>query len=274
MRRRTGVLVMVGGLLLALLSGLLVISISRTNNQPVEVRQVYVIIAARDIPELVPVSADALVVKPFPADFVPAGAIAAPEQAVGKFTTTRIVKDQIILNAQLSPTRRAGNVAASVPKGKVAIAFPGNDILSNIGAIRAGDRVDILLSLPLPQQQTTAPGAPPSLNNQGAIQTTSAISVQTTMQNVEVLAVGQEATAPSSTSGLTTSTSRGNSSLIITFLVDHQDALVLKFIKDSGGVIDLALRSPDDNQAVQTDAVTLSTIYDQFKFRLSGPLRP
>ena len=55
---------------------------------------------------------------------------------------------------------------------------------------------------------------------------------------------------------------------------DHQDALVLKFIKDSGGVIDLALRSPDDNQAVQTDAVTLSTIYDQFKFRLSGPLRP
>jgi pilus assembly protein CpaB len=260
---------MVGGLLLAVLSGLLVISISRTSNQPAEVKQVYVIMAARDIPELVPVSADALVVKPFPADFVPAGAIAAPEQAVGKFTTTRVIKDQILLSAHLSPTRRAGNVAASVPKGKVAIAFPGNDILSGIGAVRAGDRVDILLSLPLPQQQQTTPGAPPTAH-QGSVQATSNISVQTTMQNVEVLAVGQEATAPSNQA----SVGGRAAGPVITFLVDHQDALVLKFIKDSGGVIDLALRSPDDNQAVQTDAVTLSTIYDQFKFRLSGPLRP
>jgi Flp pilus assembly protein CpaB len=104
------------------------------------------------------------------------------------------------------------------------------------------------------------------------VQTTSTLSVQTTMQNVEVLAVGQEATAPSnSVSPLAGGRQPGN---VITFLVDHQDALVLKFIKDSGGVIDLALRSPDDSQAVQTDAVTLSTIYDQFKFRLAGPLRP
>jgi pilus assembly protein CpaB len=264
---------MVTGLLLAVLSGLLVISVSRANNQPAEVSQVYVIMAARDIPELVPVSADALVVKPFPREFVPPGAIAQPEQAVGKFTTTRIVKDQILLNAQLSPTRRAGNVAASVPKGKVAVAFPGNDILSTIGAIRAGDRVDILLSLPLPQQQTTGPNAPPSLTNQNAVSATSNISVQTTMQNVEVLAVGQEATAPSNERSVGGVMGR-NAGLVITFLVDHQDALVLKYIKDSGGIIDLALRSPDDNQAVQTDAVTLSTIYDQFKFRLSGPLRP
>jgi pilus assembly protein CpaB len=261
---------MVGGLLLALLSGLLVVSISRANNQPEQVRQVYIIMAARDIPELVPVSADALVVKPFPADFVPAGAIATPEQAVGKFTTTRIVKDQILLGAHLSPTRRAGNVAASVPKGKVAIAFPGSDILSGIGAIRAGDRVDILVTLQLPPQQQTTPGAPPALNTQGTVAASSNLSVQTTMQNVEVLAIGQEATAPSNAANVG---ARG-ASQVITFLVDHQDALVLKFIKDSGGVIDLALRSPDDNQAVQTDAVTLSTIYDQFKFRLSGPLRP
>jgi pilus assembly protein CpaB len=152
----------------------------------------------------------------------------------------------------------------------VAVAFPGNDILSGIGAVRAGDRVDILLSLPLPQQQQTTPGAPPT-THQGAVQASSGISVQTTMQNVEVLAVGQEATAPSNQGS---AGGRGAGGPVITFLVDHQDALVLKFIKDSGGVIDLALRSPDDNQAVQTDAVTISTIYDQFKFRLSGPLRP
>jgi Flp pilus assembly protein CpaB len=124
----------------------------------------------------------------------------------------------------------------------------------------------------LPQQQQTTPGAPPPTTHQGSVQATSNISVQTTMQNVEVLAVGQEATAPSNQASLGGG-GRG-AGLVITLLVDHQDALVLKFIKDSGGVIDLALRSPDDNQAVQTDAVTISTIYDQFKFRLSGPLRP
>jgi pilus assembly protein CpaB len=264
---------MIGGLILAALAALLVISLSRANNQPSQISQVLVVMAARDIPELVPVSADALIVKPFPADFVPVGAIAGPELAVGKYTTTRIVKDAIIVAAYLSPTRRAGNVAASVPRGKVAVAFPGNDILSTTGSIRAGDRVDILLSLILPQQQTPAPGGPPPTGRDGPVQATTAISVQTTMQNVEVLAVGQEV-APAPGLPGSPAARTGATQTIITFLVDHQDALVLKFIKDSGGVIDLALRSPDDSQAVQTDAVTLSTIYDQFKFRLSGPLRP
>lgn len=257
---------MAGGVLLAILSALLVISISRTYNVPPEVRQVLVVMAARDVPELVAISTTDLVIKSFPADFVPAGAIAAPEQAVGKFTTTRLVRDQILMNAHLSSTRRAGNVAASVPRGKVAVAFPGNDILSSTGAIRAGDRVDILVSMNLPLQQAQSAGAPPTAPGREApIISPSALSTQTTMQNVEVLAIGQEIAGGSG--------QRGTNS-VITFLVDHQDALVLKYIKDSGGVIDLALRSPDDSQAVQTDAVTLSTLYDQFKFRLVGPIRP
>lgn len=276
MRQRTGLLVMFGGLVLALVSALLVISISRTANIPAEVPQVMVVMATRDIPELVPVSADALTLRPFPSAFVPSGAIGALDQAVGKFTTTRIVKDQIIVAAQLSPTRRAGNIAASVPRGKVAVAFPGNDILSGTGAIRAGDRVDILVTLNLPRDQQAAPGAPPPTGRDSLFQSTTSLSTQTTMQNVEVLAVGQDlsSSAPSSAPGqVGVQRQTTANQTVITFLVDHQDALVLKFIKDAGGVIDLALRSPNDSQAVQTDAVTLNTIFDQFKFRLAGPLR-
>ena len=46
---------------------------------------------------------------------------------------------------------------------------------------------------------------------------------------------------------------------MIGFLVDHQDALIIKFIKDAGGTIDLVLRSIEDQQVVRTDAVTMDS---------------
>ena len=266
MRRRSGLIIMIGGLLLAVVA-VLVVSISRANNVAPEVRQVLVVVAARDIPELVPVSADALMVKPFPDGFVPAGAISAPEQAVGKFTTTRLVKDPIVVVSTSSPTRRAGNVAASVPKGKVAVAFPGNDILADIGAIRAGDRVDILLSLDLPRRPVAVPARP--VPRRAARVGPDDLDLQRPDDDAECRGVGRRAGGVRAVEyrqrpggGGHRATSSPSSST--------SGCSGAQFIKDSGGVIDLALRSPDDSPAVQTDAVTLSTIYDQFRFHLLG----
>ena len=117
MRKRSGTLIILLGLVIALVAGLLVLSFTRqaAAQATAQVRQVYVVIAARDIAEGTAVSSEALTIQPFPADFVPEGAIPAPEQAVGKFTVTRITKGQIVLGNQLSATKRSGNLALSVP---------------------------------------------------------------------------------------------------------------------------------------------------------------
>ena len=73
---------------------------------------------------------------------------------------------------------------------------------------------------------------------------------QATLQNIEVYSTGQW-TPPPSAGGQTTAP---NTNLkIVTFIVDHQEALILKYIKDSGGTIDIVVRSLDDNDQAATD---------------------
>lgn len=274
MRKRSGTLIILLGVVIALVAGLMVLSFTRqaAAQATAQVRQVYVVIASRDIAEGTAVSSEALTVQPFPADFVPEGAIPAPEQAVGKFTVTRITKGQIILANQLSPTKRSGNLALSVPAGKVAVALPMTDLMSTNGAVKPGDRVDILLTLNLAEMRLQDPVAA------AAVPITSGTNVrnpvtQATLRNVEVLVVGEVDTngqSSNNNSSFTSNSQRIVPAVIV--LVDHQEALILKYAKDSGGVIDLALRAPDDNTAVKADPVTIDYLFERFDFRRPGPI--
>ena len=58
---------------------------------------------------------------------------------------------------------------------------------------------------------------------------------------------------------------------IMTVLVDQQDALVLKFARESGASIDFALRSKLDHELVTTEPVTLD--YMIRRFNITPPER-
>ena len=64
MRKRTGTFIMLAGVALAFVAGLMVLAITRqaAAQSTAQVKQVLVVMAARDIPEGTPVSADALTV--------------------------------------------------------------------------------------------------------------------------------------------------------------------------------------------------------------------
>ncbi|HEU5422047.1 MAG TPA: Flp pilus assembly protein CpaB, partial [Nitrolancea sp.] len=210
-----------------------------------------------------------LTMQPFPADFVPQGAVAQPEQAVGKYATTHITKGQIVLSNQLSPTKRVGQLSLSVPSGKVAIALPMTDLMSTNGAIKAGDHIDIVLTLDLKEIRldSAQAGAAPASSAGGDAKNP---VTQTTLQNVEVLSVGQTEDTSSSASSATTSGNNRTQAVIV--LLDPQDALVLDYAKNSGGIVDLALRSPDDTQQVKTDSVTIDYLFQRFNFQRPGPV--
>jgi len=274
MRKRAATIIMTVGIALALVAGLGVFAMARQAkaDRTAQVPQVLVVMASRDIADGTAVTADSLTMQAFPADFVPHGAIAAPDDAIGKYTTTQITKGQIVLSNQLSTTLRAGNLSLSVPAGMEAVALPMTDLMSSNGAIKAGDHVDILLTIDLVEiKLDTAGGAATPPDAGGNVKNP---VTQTTLQNVEVLAVGQAADDTSgsgssaTTVGSTSSTSKG--AVIVS--VNPQDALVLKYAKDSGGVVDLALRAPGDTQPVTTDPVTIDRLFGRFNFQRPGPL--
>jgi pilus assembly protein CpaB len=276
MRKRTGTLIMLAGIVLAVIAGMLVLGMTQRTRaeRTAQVEQVLVVMAAEDIPDGKAVTVDALAMQAFPADFVPEGAIAEAEQAVGKYTTTRITEGQIVLANQLSATKRVGDLSLSVPSGKVALALPMTDLMSTNGAIKAGDHVDILLTLDLNEIQLGAPSAEGSDAVPAVTVNTDVVNpvTQTTLQNVEVLAIGLGVDEESAGTSATTvgNTANGKQGGAIVLLLDPQDALVLKYAKDSGGVVDLALRAPEDTAQVTTEPITIDLLFERYNFRRPG----
>jgi Flp pilus assembly protein CpaB len=255
-----------------------------------QLQTVEVLVAAQDIPERAIVAAPHLAVKRVLPTSLPPNALVRPDQAVGKMTTDPILAGEFVLPGKLvGPDSGRPAIAYTVPKGKVVITVPASDILTT-GAVQPGDVVDLLVTISPPEKDRGAePGAPnpnpqPAKNAPATPVPDDGAEVQvgttqTTMQNLKVLGVGSVAPATEeSKDGKTPSASTGRAGAaasIITFAVDHQDALVLKALKDSERVkMELVLRAAGDDKVAKTDAITLNTIVDRYSFRAVPTPRP
>src|SRR3954453_3618537 len=187
MKRRGALALMALGILLAGAASVIVLGIAQQAGEASRavIPQVYVVMAPREIPADAVVTPDALVVRPFPAEFAPVGAISQPEQAIGKFAVGTLYKDQILMNGHVCTGKRAPSLSDRVPPGRVVIWMPMPDLLAGQVGFRPGDRLDILLSLKLNQQTL---GEENKAASQG-------MSTQVTLQNVEIFALGEQAQA-------------------------------------------------------------------------------
>lgn len=263
-RRRIGIVLIVIGTVLALGVGVVVYI---QTEQAAEIARrtptVDVVIAKADLLERVAVPDTAVAVAKVPTELVPLEAVTRPQEVIGKYPLTRIYRNEVVIKSKLADTSGRAVPAFALKEGMVAVTYAGTDLLSATGAIRAGDRVDILLTIPLPRTTTgTQPGGgQPRPGTETGL--TLPQVTQTYLQNVEVLRVGNFP-APGQQDG------GGGKS--ITFQVNHQDALILKWAKDSGGVIDLVLRHPNDKEPVTTEPITGLYVFRKFNFTLAEPI--
>jgi len=255
MRKRLGLVLVLGGFTLAVMVGLMMMNISRraAEARPV-VKQVEMVFAKQNIAQGTEITAAMLERKPFPAEFALPAAISRAQDAVGKFTATTVTVGQPITSPLLSTTKVAGNMALSIPKGKVAFPLPKTDLLSANEAIQPGDHVDVLVTYKL--KVTSMVG--------GQGKESEWHTTQTTLQNLQVLDI---------ISGSGTGGQSGAAAVVL--LVDHQDAVTLGLVKNSEfATVDLALRgSEDDGKKVTTDGVTEDSTMVDFKFRKPQPTR-
>jgi pilus assembly protein CpaB len=272
---RRALLLVVIGLLAAVSASVvayyLVTNVSRPVEQPVStgptpMPQRDVVIAATDIAANSVITRSQVTTASYPVNLIPADAIGSISEVVNTTAKSAVFSGQILLVRQFMAAQGRTGASVNIPPGKVLIAFPSTDMLNATGAVQPGDHVDIMISIPI--SGTTRLDAGTSEDTQ-LLPGQRALVSQVTLQNIEVYTVGQW-TPP----GQEANTDTRNALKIITFIVDHQEALILKFVKDSGGTIDLAVRSAADNQNVQTDPVTLDYLVDLYGFIGLTPPKP
>lgn len=226
-------LFLAAGLVLAVLTGVALYGVAQQSASRPEAQAatntVQVFVAKTDIAARTVLSADVLARRDFPADLVPAGAVTSDAAAIGQTTLIPIARGQAIVAGQLSSAEGQHGASLTIEAGKVLVAFPTSDPLTVNGLVNVGDKVDILA--------TVAAGTGDS-----------AKVTQTTLQNLEVLdIIGPTKEQPQRATALV-------------FAVDHQVAIVLKYLRDSQAIIDLAIRSRAETQVVKTTSVDLGYV--------------
>lgn len=226
------------GLLLAGLTGLSLYGVSQDvggRNVAAASDTASVIVARADIPARAVISADMLTRKDYPRSLVPTGAIAREADAVGQTSVSAIAAGTPVVRSEIVAAGGKSGASVTLEKGKVLVAFPTTDPLTLAGLVKPGDHIDVLATVTSGSGET-------------------ARKTQTTVQNLEVVDV------------LTTGT--GTQKIAsLTFVVDHQVALVLKYLRDVQASVDLAVRSHAESDITATQSVDLNYLLQTYGVR-------
>jgi len=207
-----------------------------------------VVVAAVSIPPGIILESTAVELKSVPVALTPESAVRSLDEVVGKLTLVRISQGEVLVARRLTdPTHQTENIAFTMPEDKVLIALPGDDRLTQAGVLKAGDRVDLLFSFY-------------AADDEGFMEKLVTLSA---VQNLEITAIVVTSVLPENAGP-----NKGRETTLL-FAMDPQDALVIKYLKDTGGVLDITLRSATDERIVHTQSVTIEYLADRYQFDLS-----
>jgi pilus assembly protein CpaB len=196
-----------------------------------------------------------------PVELIPRNAIRDELDVIGSIAKASMVNGELVLRHHLAdPTNISHDLAFVIDNNQVLMAFPAGDLMSGLNVLQRGDRVDILVSIEKPVNLTeldsTVQGGEVVLEKEKTEEQATRLFTFDAMQAVEISAIvadiKYETTQNRSTidvggDGLTETLPTPQPSEInvraYLLAVSPQDALILKHLKDLGGVFDIVLRS-------------------------------
>ncbi len=279
-RKRLGFILIGGGVLMALIVGVMVYSqVSEAERVKASLPSARVVIATADIPARTEIAASMVNIRTVPDELVQAGAATKVEDVVGKFTPDAITKGAVLNTQKIGPVAVKNAPSFRIEKGKVMyvmpVSFAGSQFsIAQVNALRSGDRVDLLYTtINAPQGLTQDQRQEVSANPIPYLQT------RIMLQNLRIQEIGSyapdgslvPATGDPSGKGAAPSLSGAN----IIFIVDPEEALVLKWLKDAATYykesnVEMVLRSPADDQQADNNLV-VNFNYMQQKYNLAPP---
>ncbi len=186
-----------------------------------------IVVAAVDMPLASKIKPEDLTFAEWPTEHLPTGAVRDPKELVGRILLSRVLTGQALLPGMLAAKNAGNGLAALIPANMRAMAVRVDDLVGVAGFIHPDDRVDVLVTLQ---------------PNRAGAQTTTKIF----MQNVKVLAVGQEVEANDQ------ARMHASPATVATLLVSPQDSERLALASAQGRLL-LTLRSWTDSLPVNTE---------------------
>jgi pilus assembly protein CpaB len=257
MARLRGFIWLAAGLVVAALAGI-VAFVTLSTAAPMEGDQpmvsppsVSVVVAARRVEVRSLLTAEDLELRDIPVDAVPETALRDVEDGVGRITMVDLYPGEILLDQRvLDPDVLAadGRTAVLINDDQVLMAFPAGDLMSQLNVLKRGDHVDLLVTMNLPPDALTeAPGVVRA-EGEGTEPTTFSL-----LQNVivsQIMRGGEEG--------------EGGARAFL-FTVDPQDALLLKYVKDTDGTMDVVLRAPGVEGEFELFPVELDYLINRYQ---------
>ncbi|MHB1007170.1 MAG: Flp pilus assembly protein CpaB [Chloroflexota bacterium] len=262
-RRKGGIILIVFGIFLAALVGGSVYFLAQgsTSANAEETTKAIKVVAL--VPERTLIPPTALEVVDVPAHLKPVTAVTDVGEAANKMALSALYPGDWVLTNRIADTKGQSGAAFALERGLVMVTFPGSDIVGT-GAVRAGDTVDILVTIDTAKESpvVAGPGGQAAVSPGG--------TTQMTIQNLKIVNVGLM--SQSKTDGAAAPSAAGKLDQLITFGVQRADALALKQVKDyPGAKIELVLRAAGDQQIYTTDAVNMKGLIDRFKIKAPQP---
>ena len=236
------------GLVAAAAAAVLVAGLQGKKTKPTRVEQeqapmTTVVTAADDLEAMKVVDGNAVALKEIRADARPEEAMSAPEQVIGKVLAIRMKEGQAFTNKCFVTEGSGPQMAAVLSRGKraVSVSLPSHSALH--GLLYPGCLVDVLLSTEL-QQETRRQDR--------------YVSVPL-LQRIQVLAVGGETVFTAGQAGEERDGSTGRGRLLITLMVDPDQARALQLGQERG-TLSLAMRNPFDQDEVSQSPLQIHDV--------------
>jgi len=274
-RMGLGAIVSVLGIVLIILGFLATRQISRQNADEQNIDEISretitneVVVLAHDVPLGKLIQEQDIQLVQVPIVHIPRNAITDLDLALGHFTRTDLIEGEILLENNLAnPTAIRGDLAYILADDHYLVTLPASGLMSRLNIIKRGDIVDLLVSAEQTVDVVTSAG--------GEKETTTVLLTFIAMQKLNITAIVADVVtesdpAPSQAFSPTTETQNNlqdekldgilvrSAVKVTSYLIalKPQDALVLKYLIDSGAKIDMALRSPTSTETFDLDPVS------------------
>ncbi len=192
-----------------------------------------IVVAATPLPLGTRLNANDVRLLPWPGNEPVPGMFTRVQDVVGRALITNVVQNEPILQTKLAPREAGAGLPATIPEGMRAVSVAVNEVIGVAGFVQAGTMVDVI-----------AVGSP---GGQSGSQTLA----KTVLENVKVLAAGQQVTENAQGKPRTVP--------VVTLLVTPEQADKLTLAATQAR-IQLALRNTIDTKIVHPPAVLQSEL--------------
>jgi pilus assembly protein CpaB len=225
-------------LVLALAAGgLAAILATRMMRTPPEVAEgavttTSVAVAARDMQVGTLLATEDIRLVDWPGDAVPLGYSTTIDEVVGRGLMAPVKANEPLLSAKLASPESGGGMSIIIPEGKRAMSVRVDDVVGVAGFVLPGTRVDVVVTMDRAAGQEEA-------------------ATRLVLQNLEVISAGQSLERNPE--------GEPQQVPVVTLLVGPEEAEQLA-LAHSNGSLQLALRSPLDNDTVSTPGIRASRL--------------